>query len=138
MPYITAAAFDGMQVTLTDVELPLLQQLQLSVRETLALQSGLRLGTQQQHPHCAADSCRPGSGTDVGQIADDAGADASVMWDPEDADSCDELDDFLAADNHGSTERPTVSGSATLQQPESSASQQQAPFRQGGAWDWVR
>ena len=135
--HLTTAILGCPQVTLSDNVPPLLLQLLRSVQETLALQTKQHPDMQQQHPASAVVSS---AGADPEQPAASAAAEDDIAdWDPEDADSCDGLDDFLAAADGNSTEKSTVSvsGRQAARQPGSAASQQEAPLQQGGCWDWV-
>ena len=132
---MSAAACDCVQVTLSDNVPPLLLQLRRSVRETVALGGKQHPDTQQRHPAAAVNSS---TGADPTQKSANAAAgDDAAEWDPEDADSCDGLDEFLAAANGASTDQQSVSGSSNARHQESAASQQQGSPQQGGAWDWV-
>jgi hypothetical protein len=136
--HLTIAILGCPQVTLSDNVPPLLLQLRRSVQETLALRGKQHPDTQQQHPASAVDSS---AGADLSQPAASAAAEDDIAdWDPEDADSCDGLDDFLAAADGVSMEQSPapVSGRQAARQPGSAASQQEASLQQGGAWDWVR
>lgn len=124
-------------MTLSDNVPPLLLQLRRSVQETLALRGKQHPDMHQQQPASDVDIS---AGADSKQQAPNAAADDDVAgWDPEDADSCNGLDDFLAAANRVSMGQlpASLSGNQAAQQPESAASQQEASLQQSGAWDWV-
>lgn len=135
----------GVQVTLTDNQPPLLRQLRRSVQAMLALPSEpLSKPSQEQQQHSTgganadtatatattAATAATGSGS-----APTADSDADATWDPEDADSCDDLDGFLSAAGGGadSAARPGHDGSH----------QRDQPWTHGGGegghsgWDWV-
>lgn len=116
----TSSIHPGMQVTLTDNAPPVLRQLRRSVQATLALQSEPQPGPSQQH----GDDAGPGTAAEAG-CPPAAHSHSEAAWDPEDADSCDDLDDFTAAG----------SGAADAAEP---GSHQRGSSDGSGGWDWVR
>lgn len=144
------------QVTMTDNDAVVLRQLRRSVQATLALQSNTQPGPsaqqcQRSNPaECGTSAAATAAAACTGPEADsstaamaactgpeaDSGAancaaaeadgSSDAAWDPEDADSCDDLDDFLAAGSGGHQ-----------QQHGDSACVHGSPADGGSVWDWV-